>query len=122
MSTILGNREKVTVYSASEFTGQIRKHEGRLVRIEDLTAPGRVVRSADVWIVGKGGRAEHRISSSFWVLVDGWGHPDPERTPEGAPSALSHAPELVTEFIAGLGSRLDARAMFHDKKLSIYST
>lgn len=116
---IPGNHEKITVYFASEFTGQIRKLEGRLVQIDDLTAPGRAARGADVWLVRKGARQKERISSSFWVLVDGWSHPDPARAAEGT---LSHASELVSDFIMGIGSRLPARAMLHDKKLSVYSS
>jgi hypothetical protein len=120
MISIPGNREKVTIYFTSEFTGQIRKLEGRLVQIDDLTAPGRAARGADVWLVRKGARQKERVSSSFWVLADGWGHPDPARVAEGELSHLSHAPELVSEFIMGPGSRLPARAMLHDKRLTIY--
>ncbi len=126
MRTIHGSREKVTVYFTSELSGRVVRREGRLVRVDDYTQPGRAHRGADVVIVRKGGRSEERISSSFWVVVDGWGHPDPggptdDGQGDGADGRYRHAshdPAWVGEFLRGIGTRLSSRFMLAGGALS----
>jgi len=120
MRTIPADREKVTVYFASEMTGRILKREGRLVRVDDYTQPERGHRGADVVIVRKGARSEERISSSFWVVVDGWDRPDPP-SPSDDDGRYRHAsfdPAWVDEFLRGVGTGLSARFTLMSKTLS----
>ncbi len=119
MRTIPGRREKVTIYFTSELTGRVLRREGRLVQVEDFTDPGRAHRGADVILVGKGDRSAQRIASSSWVIVDGWGHPDPEPRQREAEDYRAHVPGSLEAFLAGAGVGLRPRYALARKSLLI---
>jgi hypothetical protein len=120
-------KDKVTIYCKG-VAGNIVRLEGHLVRIVDHGTNG-----ADVVYQKPRGRADYVVSSyysSFWAVVDGWGHPAPDSlflaAKETAPGVtVEHAryrscdPSWVADFFAGAGVNLQLRAMFRDRVLQI---
>lgn len=119
---------KVTIYCKAP-GGCIARTEGYFVRVEEHNCPGG---GADVVFIKKGGRLECTVMSfysSFWMVVDGWGHPDPdslflaaERSESGVETARgryrSCDPRWIADFFAGAGRGLKPRAMFRDGVLT----
>jgi hypothetical protein len=67
--------DKVTIY-CKDAAGNIVQHEVHFLRVVDHGTNG-----ADVVFRKKRGRSEYVVSSfysSFWEVVDGWGHPRPD--------------------------------------------
>ena len=116
------NSDKVTIY-AKGAAGNIGRHEVHFVRVVDHGTNG-----ADVVFRKRRGRAEYVVSSfysSFWAVVDGWGHPKPDslyaRTEETAAGVTvsygryrSCDPSWIADFLSGAGATLKFRAMFHN--------
>jgi hypothetical protein len=113
---------KVTIYCKG-VAGNIVRLEGHLVRIVDNGTNG-----ADVVYRKPRGRADYVVASyysSFWLIVDGWGHPAPDSlfmpAKETAPGVtVAHAryrscdPSWVADFFARAGVNLRVLAMFRD--------
>jgi hypothetical protein len=118
---------KVTLYYKG-LAGNIVREEGHLVRIKDHGTNG-----ADIVYRKRRGRADYVVSSyysSFWAIVDGWGHPAPDglfrAAEETAPGVtVAHGryrscdPSWVEDFFTGAGADLKVRAMFRDGVLQI---
>ncbi len=124
---MVSTEDKVTIYSKG-VAGAIVRCEVHFVRIVDHGANG-----ADVVFRKRRGRAEYVISSfysSFWTVVDGWGHPVPDslfttrvQTASGVEVARgryrSCDPAWVSDFLGGAGADLPFRAMFSGNVLRI---
>jgi hypothetical protein len=123
---------KVTIYSQGAF-GAIDKVEGYLAGVRGHgkgSAPG-----AMVDYVGKRGRKVRTVwsmYSPFIMVVEGWGHPDPESLYDPATATGGEVttmrgrrrgtdPGWVDSFLAGPGKKLKSKivAIFKDGKLSI---
>lgn len=121
---------KVTIYHKGA-AGNILRTEGHLVRIDARETGG-----ADVVFVKKGGRHEVAVMSyysSFWLVVDGWGHPQPDdlflparETVTGCMVARgryrSCDPAWVQDFMRSVGADLRPIAMYRDGALQVDQT
>jgi hypothetical protein len=119
---------RVTIYCKAA-GGNIARIEGYFVRVEghgpDL--------GADVVFIKKRGRTECTVMSfysSFWMVVDGWGHPEQdglflpatrsETSGEVARGRYrSCDPSWVRDFLASAGAELKPIAMYRDRVLQI---
>jgi len=121
--------DKVTIYCKGA-AGNIVRQEVHFLRVVDHGANG-----ADVVFRRPRGRAAYVVSSyysSFWTVVDGWGHPSPdslyaraEDTASGATASYgryrSCDPAWLADFLAGAGANLRFRVMFKDGVLQVRS-
>lgn len=119
--------EKITVY-ASGFVG-ISKTEGYMKQVNGKAGSGG---SASVEFFKKNARKHASVVDSyyhpFWMVVKGWGHPDPDsgwESPEASASGVvvqkakysgaSSGPK--DDFLSGPGKNLKPWAMYKDKIL-----
>jgi hypothetical protein len=119
---------KVTIYCKAA-GGNIARIEGYFIRVEDH-GPNL---GADVIFIKKRGRSECTVMSyysSFWMVVDGWGHPQPDglflpgsRSETGCEVARgryrSCDPSWVGDFLADAGAELKPIAMYRDGVLQM---
>jgi len=112
-------RRKVTIYSRSDFMGNIVKCEARLVE-HGRRKYAQYDAAPFVKFIPKGKRKVRGILkgyNSYFVIIDGWGHPDPD-----SPwTELDHSGVLPTQ--RSLYSSCDSRWVADfENKLGEYLT
>jgi hypothetical protein len=127
-SKVFRSPRKVTIYHNGGAIG-IGKTEAKLIAVTggDMSGPG-----GHVFYSKKGGRNIQVLMpyySPFWVIVDGWGQPNPDDpyVPLGGDGVsvskskyMSADPRWETDFLDGIGKKLKVLAQLRNKKMKIF--